>query len=154
MRQIYLVQRGVIQPKFKPEMRLSETVRLDYMGSSEFEWGALPKSLRRMQEVGTLQSVVFRTFSSRTGSPLRACGVFKDAGAYESALAPVIAGTARTKEFTGFDQHVGPETKWSTGVDFWWDIENDVMMSFHKKFMKTLPEILGSSWAWMDAQKT
>lgn len=41
----YLVQRGKIRHPLV-EGRFSDAVNLDYMGSAEFEWGALPKSLR------------------------------------------------------------------------------------------------------------
>jgi hypothetical protein len=46
----YLIQRGEIKRPLV-EGRLSEAVNLDYMGSAEFEFGALPKSLRALQSM-------------------------------------------------------------------------------------------------------
>lgn len=43
MRTPYLIQRGkIVKPLAEHDTRLSKAVNLDYMGSSEFEFGALP----------------------------------------------------------------------------------------------------------------
>lgn len=50
MKPIYLVQRATIKvPLAFDKSTLTDSVRFDYMGSSEFEYGALPASLRRLQ---------------------------------------------------------------------------------------------------------
>lgn len=46
----YLIQRAEIEsPLAMVSTRLSQAVNFDYMGSAEFEFGALPKSFRRME---------------------------------------------------------------------------------------------------------
>ena len=40
---------------------LTNAARCDYMGSSEFEWGALPKSLREMAELGKAGQLITET---------------------------------------------------------------------------------------------
>jgi hypothetical protein len=84
------------------------------------------------------------------GGPLIAYGSPVDATDYEAALRDVVTGKVRTKEPTGFKEHMGERPVYR--ADFWWDIENDMMMSFDSGFMAALPQILEASWAWMDAQ--
>ncbi len=38
-------------------------------------------------------------------------------------------------------------------TDFWWDVENDIVWSFNKNFMKKFPIILKNSLDYMNAQK-
>jgi hypothetical protein len=53
LRKPYLIQRANIVKPLSPKnqagkVTLSKSVSFDYMGSSEFEFGALPKSLKRL----------------------------------------------------------------------------------------------------------
>jgi hypothetical protein len=50
MKTPYLIQRAEINSSRNDEMRLSQAVDLDYMGSSEFELGATAKSLRALEK--------------------------------------------------------------------------------------------------------
>jgi hypothetical protein len=64
----YLIQRGTI---LENSGALSDAVRLDYMGRAEFEFGAMPGSLRRMEtQQDKLASYVFKDVQSK-GQPLR-----------------------------------------------------------------------------------
>lgn len=48
----YHIQRGDIVTPLAPDTaRLSKAVDFHYMGSAEFEFGALPKSFRRIEQV-------------------------------------------------------------------------------------------------------
>lgn len=170
----YLIQRGTITPA-TGIVRYSEAVRDDYMGASEFEWGAKPASLRRMQaERTTLRTVAAPDVRDAKGRPLLMYGNFTriDPVAYSAAIGDLAGGRARAKEWTAFDDQISPRpitipARYRTKrereryvadenarrTNVWWDIGNDVMMSFDGEFMDRLPKILEESWAYMDAQK-
>lgn len=48
MAKFYLIQRGTFKEERKFLTGLDGVVSLDYMGSAEFEWGAIPKAYRRL----------------------------------------------------------------------------------------------------------
>lgn len=150
----YHIQRGTINHPM-PDDRLSKVVDLDYMGSAEFEFGALPKSLRALQaKVDAISVTVEPRITGDNGQSLRVLHTFspEEYEAYVVYLLELRAGTRRTKESTWFDvEH--PKRFKTLRCDFWWDIDNDVMWSFDKAFMKKLPDALVASWKYMDEGK-
>lgn len=48
MAKFYLIQRGTFKKEGNSLTGSDGVVRLDYMGSAEFEWGAIPKAYRRL----------------------------------------------------------------------------------------------------------
>ena len=149
----YLIQRGEIRrPMHAATSRLSQAVDLDYMGSAEFEFGALPKSQRAMQ--AARGSILLRKVESiKAGEQtLRVLSCLDDEqfAAYTQYLHQMRADKIRLKENSRFgaDYEMGEYTR----TDFWWDIQHHVMWSFDKPFMNRLAGILESSWAYMDEQ--
>lgn len=154
----YDIQRGTIRNGYAADSRYSHAVDNDYMGSSEFEWGALPTSLRRLQEERTdLTMLAAPEVTDSTGRALLLYGNFTrhDPVAYREMIRAVAHGEARTREFTGFGDHLGKGSmRRSTRVtNVWWDINNDVFMSFESDFIADLPRILKNSWDYMDAKQ-
>lgn len=150
----YLIQRGMIRKNDKIS-RLSDMVDFDYMGSSEFEFGALPRSLRALQaNVDSISSTVEGRITGDNGESLRVLHTFspEDYEVYFGHLTKLREGKLRTKESTRFSVE---DKKWfsSQKCDFWWDIENHVMWTFKKHFMKQLPDALAESWKYMDRNK-
>ena len=156
IRQPYDIQRGTIRRGYAESARYSEAVDNHYMGSSEFEWGALPKSLRRMQaHADGLTLLTFPEVVDVHSNPLLALGNFNriDPAEYSEAIGVVAHRKARTRERTGFaDQMEVQQSRPFSPADVWWDINNDVMMSFDAVFMADLPRLLANSWAYMDQQ--
>jgi hypothetical protein len=150
----YLIQRGEIKrPLMDESCRLSEAVSLDYMGSAEYEFGALPASLRAMQAMAVdLQKTVLKSVAN-DDAPLKVIHSMSADGfkQYEKHLLALRNGALRTKEVSRF-AHDYPMGKY-THTDFWWDIQNSVMWSFDKEFMNRLPAYLASSWRYMDSAK-
>jgi hypothetical protein len=145
------VQRGTINHPI-PDDRLSKAVDMDYMGSVEFEFGALPKSLRALEtSIDQLSVTVEPRIVDEQGRSLRVLHAFTPEG-YEEYVVHLLAmrdGTARLKESTYFDvEH--PKRFKTLRADFWWDITNHVMWSFDKAFMKKLPDCLVASWRYMN----
>ena len=158
----YLIQRGVInRPLADASNKLSNAVNLDYMGSAEFEFGALPKSLRVLQanKAVLVQRKLPQIMQGE--SQLRVVTFMDDEqwAEYSGCLVRLRTNKPspiRTKEGTRFDVESlerSARLGLSSTTDFWWDIQNHVMWSFDKQFMNRLPEYLQSSWAYMDAQK-
>ncbi len=152
IQQPYLIQRGMIaHPLVKG--RLGEAVSMDYMGSSEFEFGALPQSLRALQRVQDKLTRVTETRIKSGEQSLRVLHALSPADytEYFGYLLEMRADRLRTKEVTRFA--AGYEQTRPHGTDFWWDVDNHVMFSFDKTFMNRLEDCLAASWKFMDEQK-
>lgn len=146
----WLIQRAGIRKPLSDvnETTLSNSVSFDYMGSSEFEFGALPSSLRRMRD----RELKIRLVKGITHeqSPLRVLSYLDDKmfHEYEQTLFNLRFGNPRLKEVSRFN-HDYPNRDSSFRTDFWWDIENDVMWSFDKIYMNRLPDYLRKSFSVM-----
>ena len=173
----WLIQRArSVRPgSYQPDSTLSKAVNFEYMGSSEFEFGALPTSLKNMNtDAESLTAFVMETIQDPNGRPLRAVGRTNDVSVeeYESVIARLTSGTGtshRTKEYTGLDEAVSPGfpalpsrrmtkaekadyiERWNENrTTFWWDLDNDIMMSFDENLMTNLPGHLAASWKAMN----
>jgi hypothetical protein len=147
----YLVQRGKIRRPLV-DGRFSDAVNLDYMGSAEFEWGALPKSLRALQaQVDAIKITVDPRITENEKS-VRVLHTFDEATfeEYFTYLLKMRADTHNMKELSHFEEG---RTKYHLETDFWWDVDNHVMWSFDKVFMNRLGDVLVNSWKYMDEQK-
>lgn len=157
MHDIYLVQRGKINKVVNLTERLTANVNLDYMGSAEFEWGALPRSFRALETAFTTGSVMLTTIDivGAEGKPLYVLHAItnpEDFVKYAGQLQDLYDYKIRTKEFTDFCN----SKKMVLGVgktDFWWDIENHVMFTFDAKFAKNIRQIVLNSIAYMNRPK-
>lgn len=154
MKQPYLIQRGEINiPLAGPMSRLSQAVKFDYMGSAEFEFGALPKSFRRIESVADewICRVVEDIKEGETS--LRVWSSFSDEEfeAYKIFLMqlryPKDGARLRTKESVRFEHDY--ESNYNK-TNFWWDIDNDVMFGFNKNFMNRVGDYVSSSLSYMN----
>lgn len=124
----YLIQRGKFEDKENNKKGLDSIVELDYMGSSEFEWGALPKSLVRIRK----QINNYDCFDIVVGD--KTVTVFCQElhlSNIEQYLSDIAQNKMRLKEFSAFDSYINNDETFRNRFDFWWDIENDLM--FWKK---------------------
>lgn len=153
----YLIQRAEIVTPLAPKTTiLSNAVSLHYMGSAEFEFGALPKSLRRMQ--ADLSKLVLRKVPEIMDGEacLHVLSFMSDEEfeEYKEYLCmmrdPFHTNKIRTKESHRFNSdYVGKYEK----SDFWWDIRNDLMFGFNEMFMNRCIDYVKSSLAHMDILK-
>lgn len=150
----YLIQRATIVRPLKRTGRFSEVVDLDYMGSSEFEFGALPASLRMLQKhIDDIKLTVEPRLRDTDNHNLRVLHTFNEADyeGYVQHLLNLRADKQRTKECTRF-QASYPASRF-TVTDLWWDINNHTMFSFDKNFMNRLSDRLVESWKYMNEEK-
>lgn len=153
MQPLWLVQTARIrQPLAEADSTLTNSVRFDYMGPAEFEFGALPLSLKtirankanmQIRQVGSIRE------DGHKGKPLMVLSYFDDQAFsdYQGLLSNLRNNSVRLKEISYFslkDPHFN-----SSLPDFWWDIQNDAMWSFNAEYMGRLPQYLGRSFSVM-----
>lgn len=152
----YLIQRGAIKsPLADATARLSQAIELDYMGSAEFEFGALPKSFRRIEAAGAGWVCRLVNEIKEGDTPLRVWSEFSDEQFEEYKVflhrlrdPNAHGGPLRTKEGVRFEHNYSHSKYFVT--NFWWDINNDVMFGFHKEAMKRVGSWTASSLAYMN----
>lgn len=119
------------------------------MGSAEFEFGALPRSLRTLRSAHEEGNMVIRPVPEiKDGEkPLRVLSLYDDEtfNDYVKELKKLRYSNPRTKEVTHFQHDYRPFREWSK-TEFWWDIDNDTMWSFNKNYMNRLIGYLNNSF--------
>ena len=126
MRDVYLIQRA----KFKEEIELErngidQIIEFDYMGASEFEWGALPKSLERIRE-GIKGYLKFQC--TIPGYDQKIISVYckkSDQDKIQQILEDLTEKKIRLKAFCDLCHYVKGAESDCHHNDFWWDIMND-----------------------------
>lgn len=126
MKSPYLIQRAKInEQEATLKKGIDRILQFDYMGSSEFEWGALPTSLKRIRKdldcyiLSTIQidsQTVSIFFNNKTISKEEIKNLI--GGLYERKF--------RLKEYCDFAK--GCTFKRN---NFWWDLDNDFMFWLH-----------------------
>lgn len=168
----FLIQRGQWKAK-AAELTISAACSLEYMGAAEFEFGALPRSLRRIEAQFPLYK--FHTVDdiwidgAEGKQPLRIFANFdtdEQLVQYIEWYKQIVDRKLRLKEWTNLEidnrlsfqetnelkkkgtppnEHTEPER-----TDFWWDLTNDVMFGFKNQYMKRLPKFLQNSFNLMN----
>lgn len=134
---LYLLQRATFKKDMVKATKLSKLVDYDYMGSAEYEFGALPKSKARIidnsdkyklitiPELATPNGVPFNLYCAED----RADEIVEEIKKYIEKNNPKELISYRLKEhinlahmYYGFVWSVAPEHD-----NFWWDIEHDFM---------------------------
>lgn len=143
---------------------------MDYMGSSEFEFGALPSSLREMQRNKDQLILRATNISNVDGDNLLVltslsdedfeiwCDQFLEACNHKRHLKESLRAADWFKEIKAPEALKGKKKKeyierqLRYRPDFWWDLDNGAMASFNKEFMAQCKQNLESSWRYMDAK--
>lgn len=133
--EVWLIQRGTVEYR-ESTKGIDSLVRFDYMGSAEFEWGALPKSLKRIRE--ELNDYTYLDIPIKE----RVVTVFcknSQKSEMKQYLTDLAERKFRLKEFTAFNEFVNDSGYFKDRFNFWWDIENDLMFwkkdnEFEQKF--------------------
>jgi hypothetical protein len=134
----WLIQRGKFENReFK--QGIDSILSFDYMGSSEFEWGALPKSLGKIRNELNNYTYLDITLKDKLITVFCKDSQINDIELYLSELSD---NKMHLKEFSAFDSYVNSDGYFKDKFDFWWDIQNHIMfwkknINFETKF-KTL----------------
>lgn len=102
---------------------------LDYMGASEFEWGAIPKSLKEIRSASVGVRSVLINHRDTTRSVYFVGGV----DAIEEALPKFeawLAGGLRGQERSRFEENfLGTADRWTRETNAWWSLQDNVMFA-------------------------
>lgn len=118
---------------------IDSIIELEHMGSSEFEWGALPESLSMIRrEINDfvylevkIQNKVITVFCKNSQK-----------NQIQQYLIDLSENKWHLKEYSDFDNYIKNN---KTKTDFWWDIQNHLM--FWKKdedFEKSFKTIIAT----------
>ncbi len=139
----WLIQRLKIKvrPNKETKLRLSEVISSDYMGSSEFEFGAIPKAYRRV--CTNLDSYTITVIEGVEENKLYLFSSLseEDIVKYKEFLVKAVKDDVRLQENPYFIKEYRELFK----IDLWWDLDNDLFFSFDTKFMKRISAYLNNS---------
>lgn len=114
---------------------IDSIVHFDYMGSSEFEWGALPESLGKIRDL--INDYTYLDVPIKDKVITVFC---KDSQKSEvkQYLTELSENKWHLQEYSDFDNYINPQFMKSR-TDFWWDISNHLMFwrkdnEFESKF--------------------
>ena len=142
----YLIQRAKFEKHASKDAKgIDALLRFDYMGSAEFEFGALPKSLKRTREAIDQYTSFQYSFK---GHPTKLVTVFCKKEAVEEVtqvLELLVKREIRLKEYCDLNYFVNPSESrnptWDN--DFWWDIDNDFFFwKFNPEFDQRIKEAI------------
>jgi hypothetical protein len=146
MKNPYCIQRGKFENR-EGKKGIDSLLSFDYMGSSEFEWGALPSSLKRVR--ANLDNYVQFQYSF-TKYPSKVVTVFCTKEQQEfigDILEKLVLRQIMLKEYCDVNEYVNPnqDFKRFNTNDFWWDIDQDWFFwkfnpEFESKFKTALDE--------------
>lgn len=124
----YLLQRAKFEDR-EEKKGIDSIISLDYMGSSEFEWGALPDSLKRIRSGYT--NYVYLDVPIKDKVITVFCKDFQKSEV-KMYITELSEGKMLLKEFSDFNYYINKDVYDNyMGTDFWWDLDNDIM--FWKK---------------------
>ena len=164
MRNLYIVQRCWYAKKGRQRwtynLKVSEYFEMDYMGSSEFEYGATAKSIRAIHSQLDKMEILK---SSIQGKKFWVFCLPEDREELQKQLdlycqGKAINGVRDLKEWIRFPQVLGVQ-KWYTynnpeyAENFWWDLEANVAWCLKKEELENFKEAIVNSVKFMDEQK-
>jgi len=150
MRTPYLIQRVIERQDIQPfkdglELGFDSYFRCDYMGSAEFEFGALPKSLKTFTKNPELKIVEFNHASDQNKENLFIISSEIPAGVYfEAYMEKLLFDELILKERSELKSYFFENVS-RLRTTIWWDIENHVMFTFGKaRALKIMDAIKGT----------
>jgi len=146
MKNPFLIQRA----KFENDNSckgIDSIINLDYMGSAEFEFGVLPKSLKEIRANESDYVYLDIPFGDKVFTMFCKASEKSDA---KECLQGLIDSRFFLKEYSNINTWVKPsendrdwQKKHPHNTDFWWDIDNNIMFwkknpEFEAKFKKII----------------
>jgi hypothetical protein len=118
---------------------------MEYMGSAEFEFGALPSSLKEMTKMVDFLDVYMVKPEIKDFQGKRMFLICTDEQVnYQEFFPRLIENKIRLKEYTELDKAISGK-RWNNEplnpkcyVNAWWDIDNHIMFCFGKSEAKKI----------------
>jgi hypothetical protein len=129
---VWLVQRGHIKEKPNDSITgIDSLIDFSYMGSAEFEFGGLPKSLHRIADNDKYVFVKVSDIKDKNGLPMF---VYCDSDKSDDAVAAakyISKNSYGYKEVPYLKEYLDGK-KLFYEENFWWDIDNDYFIFLWK----------------------
>lgn len=149
-----LIQTCSFKDSYTPKKSWDENLHNDYMGSSEFEFGALNKSMKRVvASLDDYKVIILEDVTNHKGDTLRIYA--KDIpNGWLDKLRINLENDYKpsTQEMTQLRRNKLGEASGSSMVDVWWDIKQDIFFCFGKIRMKKVKTTLQNTKKKMDAK--
>jgi len=148
---MYILQRGKVKGEWQVGQKVTEYFNPDYMGSAEYEFGAMPKSLRAMNTI-KMKELKFLLQDKMIYVLCEA----KDFDQIKSDIFQLAAGTKRLKERVGFSEWIYPDTRWhgeEPRDNIWWELEHHYVFSMVPGAIVGFGCALNASIRYMNEQK-
>ena len=131
------IQRGKFHDK-DYKIGIDSIITFDYMGSAEFEYGALPKSLKKIRN--NFDDYILNDFKINGKLITVFCNKIQSEK-IEKYLDKLSLNNFHLQEPSDFNNYVFDV--FYMGTDFWWDIGNDLMFwiqndEFKSKFLSKI----------------
>jgi len=145
----WLIQRGGFKNINHNEITgIDSLISWDYMGSSEFEWGALPDGLKKlMDSFDSLHIFVYNNIKDLNNNPLYIlCRDYQKDEVTQVIVNLFSDNPHRLKEWSGMSDYISNPSRFSQKTNFWWDIENDWMCCFGAEHINKLAIALNKTF--------
>ncbi len=149
IQRMYLVQRVERRRELRNKVNPSVDDRygMDYMGSAEYEFGSLPKSLKRIcKNIDDFVIYTSEKIKDYKGNPLQFF-IKKDIiDEYMKEIDEYLEGRRHLKESIGLKYYITGKSFGGQPIDqsayqipdIWWDIDNDVWFTFIPKEIENI----------------
>lgn len=139
------VQRCTVKSCLYNNEMVSEYAKLDYMGSSEFEFGAVPKSIRE------LNKKKLEIFPFHYGEHV--IYILCEKGQLDkikSDMSKYLTGNLRLHEYISLADKLKGEASAVWNDNLWWDIGEHFAFSLDEKYIQGFNKALKKSLEFMD----
>ena len=128
MAHFWLIQRGrFATDKPVKTLFIDQNIRYDYMGSAEFEWGALPKSYRRIMYNFNKYVTINTGIYSPEGDELILFCNKEHSNQIRQMVVDFISAPYALKEYSELEKfptaRLGDTSRNGRRTDFWWCID-------------------------------
>jgi hypothetical protein len=139
------------------EAILSDIIeRMHYMGAAEYEFGAMPESLRRMHASKDDASIYTTDIMDSDGKPVLIYHSFTDGeelAEYVKQLKAVFTSKHSLKSSAHFAESLKGNASPYVKCNLWWDLGYDTMITTRKDVMEVVQNVIGNSVCMMDKRK-
>ena len=140
----YLIQRARFKNGNAENTGFDAILRFDYMGSAEFEFGALSKSLHRMvADCEKYSMIQFDQVKTGNNMPMFIFANMDNIEAIKDAAIHLSQNKYGYKERCDMPDYIKEGLSTLHRNNFWWDIENDYMICFGKEYSDRVEEAMG-----------
>ncbi len=140
MKKPYMIQRMYFKEDPPNDFSFDGLLQMDYMGSAEFEFGALPQSLKIMcKNIDDYNMIMLKEYINQSNQRLCLIAHKDIIDEYIPFIELFKEDKIYTKERLEFQVHITgkdlfnrPAKQSDLKIKAWWDIENHVIFTFGK----------------------